>query len=115
MRNFVEITAQFENTNGVFDEIMIHINQKGRIIRAYCWADGIPQIEKYNERKGEYYVSACKIKKCQNSLFLDISLDWLIKNLGWMYISIDEESEINLGTPLSNAILNYKELTVDLN
>ncbi len=86
-------------------EVHIHLNEKGKIIRTYCWSDDIPEKETYSEAKRDYVSSSPKITPCRNELFVDISKQWIINNLQSIYFNEEDYDEY-----FELASQNYKNL-----
>lgn len=91
-------------------EIYLHFNEKGKLIRAYCYADDIPCTTKYSANWKPKTIKARTIPS-QNPLFVNLTNSFILKNLNKILISI-EDDEFNKDEILQLAVKNYKNLSI---
>lgn len=110
-REYTGIFLDWESDN---TEIFVHINEKGKIVYSYCWSDDIPQYERYNELIGEYKEVKAKTKpmKSGNKCFVELSNQFVVKNLQKIYFSVDDDEDFSNDPFLVAALNNYKQLEV---
>jgi hypothetical protein len=103
------LDGEYDNT-----EIFVHINQKGKIVYSYCWADDIPSYEYYNELIRDWKFVEAKVKdmKSDNKLFKQISNQFVVKNLHRIVFSVSDQEGFSNDPFLVAALKNYKQLEV---
>ena len=115
---FQEYTATVINEICDNTEIMVHFNENGKLIHAYCWKDDVPRLIKQNkfseplEDDYGYKEYIPKVKEMTNQLFVKLPLT-IANYFNQMYFSLHDKEDWNDDDIMLKAIKLYPKLNID--
>ena len=115
---FQEYTAVIINElSDTTTEIMLHLNEQGKLIYAYCWANNKPTFVKQNafseaiDFYDGYREYTPKTKPTTNKLFLKLPLT-IANYFNQMYISCNDDKGWDNDEIMLKAIARYPKLHI---
>lgn len=105
-----EYTLVAEDDNTGYAEIMVHFDEKGKLLRAYCYKDNIPcfqGVDQHGELTGRDWPS--KTTPSQNALFVNLPKTIYRYFDRMLFVGMEEE-EFKVDKILQAEVMNYKKL-----
>ena len=113
---FKEYCVILEDESLHNSEIMLHINEDGKIIRTYGYLDNIPEFYDYDkyDRYGEFKRINFPFTFCENKLFVNFKISQIIKYLNSIYFCEQDVKDFEDydDSVLQKAVIKYKDLQV---